>query len=254
MTISSQALVELLRPLAKSAQNPVFACDADGTLWSGDVGEDVFHAALGVGLLREQARPALVREAAAHGLDPSGSANELAARLFAAHLDGRYPERRAYAMMAWCYAGFARTEFAALVREALTRTQLAARLHAELEPVFELARAEAVRIVIVSASPWAVVCEGVRLWQLDADAVIGARQRLDGELILDELDGTVPYAEAKPEALRRLVGNADLVASFGDSVFDLELLQAAAVGVAVRPKPALRERLPAFGRIHVLEP
>lgn len=254
MTISSQALVELLRPLVKSAENAVFAFDADGTLWSGDVGEDVFHAALDGGLLRQHAQPALAREAAAHDLDPSGSAGQIAARLYAAHLSGGYPERSAYAMMAWCYAGFSRAELAALVREAFERTRLAERLHAELEPIFELARAEGVRVVVVSASPWPVVSEAVRHWRLAADAVIAARQRLDGELILDQLDGTVPYAEAKPEALRRLVPNADLVASFGDSVFDLELLQAAEVGVAVRPKPALSERLSGLGGLHVLEP
>lgn len=253
MTISSQSLVEVLRPLAERTPGGVFAFDADGTLWSGDVGEDVFHEAVGRALLREEARPALAREASAYGLEASGSPNQLAQRLYDAHLTGGYPERSAYAMMAWCYAGFSLSELLSLTREAFERTRLAQRLHPELVPIFELARATGVRIVIVSASPRPVVCEAVRLWQLDADAVIGARPGLQGDRISDHLVGVVPYAEGKPEALRDFAPKSELLASFGDSVFDLELLHAAQVGVAVRPKPALRARLAELTGISVLE-
>jgi phosphatidylglycerophosphatase C len=246
-------LIERLRPLVRGSAAGLFAFDADGTLWSGDVGDDVFHAAVGAGLLREAARPALMREASAHDLDTAGGASELAARIHAAYLAGRYPERSAYAMMAWCYAGFSRPELTALACATFERTGLAERLHGELEPILRFAREASVRIVIVSASPHAIVCEGARLWGIEAEAVAAARPALDGETILDHLVSPVPYAEGKLLALRELSPEGELIASFGDSVFDIELLRAAQVGVAVRPKPALRARLPELAGIALLD-
>jgi phosphatidylglycerophosphatase C len=239
-----QALIDRLRPLVeRAAPGALFAFDADGTLWSGDVGEDVFHEAVGRGLLREAARAALAREATAYDLDSAGGASEIAARLYTAHLAGIYPEREVYAMMAWCYAGFSTSELLALSRVAFERTGLAGRLHRELEPIFQFAREAGVRSVIVSASPFAIVCEAARLWGIEADAVTATRPALDGDLILDHLASAVPYAEVKPLALRELSPAGELIASFGDSAFDIDLLLAAELGVAVRPKPALRARL-----------
>jgi phosphoserine phosphatase len=67
------------------------------------------------------------------------------------------------------------------------------------------------------------------------------------------LASPVPYAETKPVALRALMGEGELLASFGDNVFDIELLRAARMGVAVRPKPALRVRLAELSGVVVLE-
>ena len=47
----------------------VMAFDGDGTLWSGDVGEDLFHAATRAAFLLEDARPALLAEAARHDIE-----------------------------------------------------------------------------------------------------------------------------------------------------------------------------------------
>ena len=63
----------------------------------------------------------------------------------------------------------------------------------------------------------------------------------------------MPYAEAKVGAGRALFGDSLWLASFGDNVFDVEMLQAARMGVAVRPKLSLRSRLAELPNIHVLE-
>jgi phosphoserine phosphatase len=57
----------------------------------------------------------------------------------------------------------------------------------------------------------------------------------------------VPYAEAKVSAGRELFGNARWLASFGDNVFDIDMLRTAELGVAVRPKPKLVTELAALG-------
>ena len=56
------------------------AFDGDGTLWAGDIGEDFFVALLRAGL-SESVREPLAREAAEAGLDATGTAVEIAARI-----------------------------------------------------------------------------------------------------------------------------------------------------------------------------
>jgi phosphoserine phosphatase len=62
--------------------------------------------------------------------------------------------------------------------------------------------------------------------------------------VLPSLVGAVPYAAAKCDAARALFGSAQWLASFGDNVFDIEMLRAAELAVAVHPKPRLQSRLP----------
>jgi phosphatidylglycerophosphatase C len=235
-----ESLLETLREVVAASSDGIFAFDADGTLWSGDVGVDVFLEATGRGALREAARGALEREARALGIEDGGTPSEIALRLYDAHLAEKYPELRAYAMMAWAYAGLSASELVGLARQAFDHTGLAGRLHRELEPILALARDGHVRVIVVSASPLLVVGEAVALWGLEPDVVVGTRVAMAGEELLDHLAFPVPYAETKPQALREKAPSGELLASFGDSLFDVELLRAARVGVAVRPKPALR--------------
>ena len=61
--------------------------------------------------------------------------------------------------------------------------------------------------------------------------------------MLPRLLGSVPYAEAKVTHARALIGASFWLASFGDSAFDFEMMRAAELGVAVRPKPSLLARV-----------
>lgn len=253
VTIDERRLLSSLSSLAEGVANGLLAFDGDGTLWSGDVGEDVFNHAVTRSLLREEAREALEREALAYGIEHGGTPSELAERLCEAYLAGVYPERSACAMMTWCYAGLSAAELLALTRHAFAQADLADRLHRELEPVLNFAREVGLRVVVVSASPQLIVEEAVSLWGIAASDVTASRPAFDGEQIAGRLAAPVPYAEAKPLALRALAPDHELLASFGDNVFDIELLRAARLGVAVRPKPALRMRLPELTGVVVLE-
>jgi phosphoserine phosphatase len=253
VTIDERRLLARLASLAETSQNGLLAFDGDGTLWSGDVGEDVFHEAVNAGLLREEAQEGLVLEATAHAIDTRGTPSEIAARLFEAYLAGAYPERDVCAMMTWCYAGFSRDELLELVRHAFARADLADRLHRELAPVLDSAREARLRIAVVSASPQLIVEEAVSLWGVTPQSVTASRPAFANDRIAPRLASPVPYAEAKPAALLGLVPDHQLLAAFGDNVFDIELLKSAKIGVAVRPKPALRMRLPELRDIVVLE-
>lgn len=245
-------LLQALERLLESHPGGVIACDGDGTLWSGDVGEDVFHHAVSRGLLRADARAALQEQARLHAIESSGTATELALRLFEAYRAGHYPEREVCAMMTWCHAGLTLEALAEHTRAALGPA-FDARLNQQLAPVLEFARHRSVPVLVVSASPQAVVEQAAAHWNIPSEQVIASRPEVDGNRVLPRLASPVPYAEVKPLALRKRVGERMLLAAFGDNIFDIELLQAAKLGVAVRPKPALRSRLPELTGVLLLE-
>lgn len=229
------------------------AFDGDGTLWSGDVAEDVFQFAVARGLLRAEARPRLVETAERHGLSGEGTPSEVAGRIFQAYRDGTFPERTVCEVMTWCFAGWTLADLSSITRQALEATKLDARVHRELMPVFRWARRNHHRIVIVSASPRFIVEQAARLWDVGADDIAASRPAVEGGKILPELASPVPYAQTKAEHARALLGAERWLGAFGDSAFDLELLRGAAVAVAVRPKPALRAVLDTLEQAILLE-
>src|SRR5262245_11414602 len=126
---SSAVIVRRLEKALEGREGEgVLAFDADGTLWSGDVGIDLFEAALEARALREEARAALAAEATSIGLVARGDANDMARSLYAALEDGRYDEGRAFAMMAWSFAGFLPDELARFAADVLDHGRIEARI------------------------------------------------------------------------------------------------------------------------------
>jgi phosphoserine phosphatase len=126
------------------------------------------------------------------------------------------------------------------------------RLNRALEPIIEWARSEGLRTVVVSASPQPIVEVAAGLWQFAPEDIAASRPALDGERILPRMAGAVPYNVDKCMAGSALIGAADWLASFGDNVFDVDMLETARLGVAVSPKPALRARLPSLNSVVLL--
>jgi phosphoserine phosphatase len=221
----------------------VVATDGDGTLWSGDIGEDLFFAFVDHERIEEPALEAIRREAHAHALSDAGSGREVARRIYDAYVEGRFPEERVCELMAWCFAGWTREDVAAFARNVVNDGGLEARLHREVLVVLERARAAGIATILVSASPVAVVeAAGGRLG-FDPGDVVAAHPRLQGDVLLPNVDRPIPYGPGKVSRLRERIGaDRALYAAFGDNAFDLALLASARVGVAVRPKPRLRER------------
>src|SRR5689334_13642870 len=73
----------------------VLATDADGTLWEGDIGIDMFEALLEEGV-RDAAREALAAEARSLGISDAGDATALARALYRVYAEDRYPLDRAF--------------------------------------------------------------------------------------------------------------------------------------------------------------
>jgi phosphatidylglycerophosphatase C len=232
-----------IESLATAQPGGVVAMDGDGTLWSGDVGEDLFHAFLRRGRVEAPALEALRREARDHALSDAGSGSDIARRIYSAYLEGSFPEERVCEAMTWCFAGWTQSEVRSFARDVVDGAQLDSRLHGEVLRVLERARGARIDTVVVSASPIDVVVEAALRAGFAPGDVVAARPRFDGQVMLAEVERPIPFAEGKVVRLRQHIGPArTLYAAFGDNAFDVELLASAELGVAVRPKPRLRQR------------
>ncbi len=254
-SLPSLSVDEVIQHLAEdhTGEPRAIAFDGDGTLWAGDVGEDVFKFAVGARRIRDEALPALRAAAESHQVDPRGDACALCARLFDAYLGGAFPEPEICELMAWCYAGWSTDSVRELAREALEAAGIERRLTEELRPILDWARRNDVRTLVISASPQIVVEEAARAWRILPKHVIGARPALDGNRIAPRMQAPLPYGEEKRRAGRNTLGETRWIAAFGDNVFDAHMLDAATLGVAVRPKESLCARLPALSNVRVLE-
>lgn len=226
--------------LARAEPGGAVATDGDGTLWAGDVGEDLFHAFIEAGRVEPPATEALRRDARDHGVSDAGGGADVARRIFEAYCEGRFPEERVCELMTWCFAGWTRTEVRAFARDTVDRGRLDTRIHAEVMQTLDRARAAGISIVLVSASPVAVVVEAASRVGFDEGSVVASRARFDREVMLPDVERPIPYGAGKVTGLRALLGHRPLYAAFGDNAFDVAMLGAARVPVAVRPKPRLR--------------
>jgi phosphatidylglycerophosphatase C len=223
----------------------VIASDADGTIWDGDVGYDLFETLLAERAVREEAREALLAEAREHGIAVDGDANAVTQVLFDAHNDGRYPHDRAFAMMAWAFAGWRRDELRAFCERVLDQRGLMARVRPGLRAVFAWAKDHGVEAYVVSASPIEMVHAAVERARLGIgpDRVVAMTPAADERgVIQPRLAGPVVYGEGKLYALEgaREGARRALIAAFGDSAYDAAMLRAARIPVAVTPAPPLR--------------
>jgi phosphatidylglycerophosphatase C len=249
---SSEAIVERL--VAARGEGPAaLAFDADGTLWSGDVGEDTFEGACRAGVLKEEGRAALARTAEEHGVSPEGSATQIAETLYAAYHRGTVPERVMCEVMTFCYAGYTEDALRELARGYLTARGLAGRTRQALVQVLAWARGEGLRCIVISASPRIIVNEGLRLSGIEVDEVGAAVAKVSTAGVIEPgMAAPLPYGPQKCVVGASLLTGFDWLGAFGDNGFDVDMLRTARVAVAVHPKPALLSRLSEIPNVLVL--
>jgi phosphoserine phosphatase len=240
---TSDAVWSRIEALVRAEPGGVVATDGDGTLWRGDVGEDLFHAFVGAGRVEPPAAEALRHDARAHGISDAGTGADVAQRIYTAYVDGLFPEERVCEVMTWCFAGWPAGELRTFARDVVDRAGLGERLHPEVLHVLDKVRAAGVRTLLVSASPIAVVVEAAARVGFEADRVIAARPCYRDDVVVADVERPIPYGAGKVTRLREHLAPGQLLyAAFGDNAFDVAMLAASRVPVAVRPKPRLRER------------
>jgi phosphatidylglycerophosphatase C len=225
-----------------SAPGALIVFDADGTLWTGDIGVDTFEALLDERGVRPEALAALRREAESHGVQTTDDPTNAARALYVALERGTYPEGRAFQMMAWAFAGYRETETRAFALDVIEKVALATRLHPEVLPIVRWAAGRSIPLFVVSASPTIVVRAAIERLGLPVAEVFGMSVAVDGGVLAPRLVGPATYGTGKVDALRQATGGSPTLGAFGDSVYDLPMLSEARISVAVRPKPELRAR------------
>jgi HAD superfamily phosphoserine phosphatase-like hydrolase len=240
----AEAVSGASRGAAEAVSGATLATDADGTLWDGDVGIDLFESLLAARGARQEADEALRREAEACGVAvPGEGAHAAASALYEAWSAGRYEEDRAFAMMAWAFAGWEQGELGAFVERVLEEKGIDARLRGSMRAILDWARGHDVEIFVVSASPRAIVERGVARLGVPAERVLAMTPAIEDGRLLPALAAPATYGDGKVRALERacpaLAAGEGLLAAFGDSAYDAPMLRAARVPVAVTPSPKL---------------
>jgi phosphatidylglycerophosphatase C len=236
---SSEVVARLTHDVPPGA---VLAFDADGTLWRGDIGIDVFTALLEVRGVKSAAGAALRDEAKRYDVNAPSNPTETARALGRAFEDETYAEERAFAMMAWVFAGYSEKDARAFALDVIEKRSLAERIHPEVLPILAWAKSRSVPVYVVSASATMIVRAAVERLGLDVADVFGMPTAVENGIVAPRLAGPATYGAGKIAALRAGIGDAVVLGAFGDSVSDLPMLGEARLPVAVRPKPALRER------------
>src|SRR3954467_10855524 len=119
LVVSSDEIVTRLG--GEAPKDAIIAFDADGTLWSGDIGVDTFEMLLAERAIREAALSALRDEAESAQLRLASDANDQARILYEAFQKGTYPEERAFSTMAWAFAGYLPEEVRAFAARVVER-------------------------------------------------------------------------------------------------------------------------------------
>lgn len=217
----------------------LIATDADGTLWDGDVGEDVWASLTDHDLLSEESAPASSVLAAAAGLSTDGDATALSARLRDAYARGALDDRASFEAAALALSGHDLQTVVPHVDAALRAAGVRARTHAAMRAIVGAARARGVDVVVVTASARIVVERALAEAELEVSAILGVELEQHGQHLSPALAAALPYREAKAALLRAHAPGGRVLFAFGDSPYDAELLRLARTPVAVRPKPRL---------------
>jgi phosphoserine phosphatase len=235
--VDAIAARDLARELSASAKGAL-SFDGDGTLWSGDVGEDFFYGILDSGKLSELAADAVMRAATESGITPGQDAPKTARNIYDAYLQGRFDEERVCEIMTWINAGWSTTETTAFVMSVVSR-EFASRIHQEVRIVIDEARAIGHEVFVVSASPRPIVEAAAAIVGIPATHVLAATAVLEGDRYAARVHRPIPYGAGKASALRTKLGPTPLLAAFGDNAFDAEMLAMSERPIAVRPKQRL---------------
>jgi phosphoserine phosphatase len=246
--LTEAALRRRIRAATEPGEAGALAFDGDGTLWTGDVGDDFFEALLDAGDLRPEAVEAMRGVASLSGLGPAdpGAGVAVARQLWRGYLDGRVAEEAMFETITWACAGWREDEIAELAGRVIARAGMESRRRPELAALIAWAREEGLEPFVVSASPRAIVEAAAAPLGFDRAHVVAATARFSpGGVMLTEVVRPIPYAAGKATLLAAALAGRPLVAAFGDNVFDVPMLEAARVAVIVEPKPRLVAHLAA---------
>lgn len=222
--ISTQAEIhrwtaQEIEKLVLASNSKVAVFDCDGTLWSGDSG---------VGFMNWSMAQGMVSRSTCDWIDTR----------YRSYLAGKVSEVDICAEMVQIYAGLREQELRDAAVQYVSEF-VPAHVFSEMAALVAKLRQAGVEIWAVSSTNKWVVAEGARQFGIPADRILAAETSVvDGLLTSEILD--VPTDEGKAASLAR-AGLAHPDAAFGNSIHDLQMLEAARLAFPVNPSPGLME-------------
>jgi phosphoserine phosphatase len=211
----------------------VAAFDCDGTLWSGDAGEGFFSWELANGLVSDE----IGRSVRARYED---------------YRAGKVPEDVMCGEMVTIHHGLR----AEVVQQATDRwfpQGIAQNIFPEMQELVRRLREAGCEVWVVSSSSQWVIRSAMRHFDIALDHILAAEAAVENGIVVDRLI-RMPSGPGKPEALRKVV-RGDLHCSFGNSIWDREMLEMARHPFAINPNPNLKEIAVSRGwRVYQPEP
>ena len=201
------------------AVNPrVAAFDCDGTLWFGDSGMKFLYWEIEQGLLSTEATQSIMRR-------------------YDEYLAGKVSEEQMCGEMVQIHRGLEERK----VREFAARfadTQVLPELFPEMESLVATLKHQGCDVWSVSSTNSWVIEESVKKLGIPANRVLAIRVEIENGRVTDKL-GEITSGAGKARALQKALAKP-LNISFGNSMFDLEMLEFAQTPFAVNPNNDLR--------------
>ncbi|HEX6822694.1 MAG TPA: HAD-IB family phosphatase [Candidatus Sulfotelmatobacter sp.] len=195
----------------------VAAFDCDGTLWSGDAGENFFAWELQKGLVSPEVARAMRDR-------------------YAQYKAGKVTEEDMCGEMVCMHKGLTEAAMMTAAREFMS-SAFPGRIFPEMMDLVRRLQKQGCEIWAVSSSNEWIIRAGLEQFGIDADRILAAKAQMNGELVGESLV-RVPSGPGKPKALREVV-NKEIDAAFGNSRWDTEMLMMAKHAFAVNPNPDL---------------
>jgi phosphoserine phosphatase len=215
LSTKAQEFVEtVLRTRPKLA-----AFDCDGTLWDGDAGEGFFDWEIKRGVL------------------PNELAQQARSR-YAEYKAGRVSEDDMCGEMVTLHNGMLEADLQRLAAQFFDEKFVSRIFPEMLELVSRLRKTDCEIWAVSSTNEW-VIQAAVKYFHIPESNILAASVQIDEGTITDRLV-RVPSGPGKPRAIRDVIKRVP-DAVFGNSRWDLEMLEMARSPYAVNPNPDLEE-------------
>jgi HAD superfamily phosphoserine phosphatase-like hydrolase len=201
---------------ALSTSGCLWTTDADGTLWSEDIGE---------GFLKQLISDHALVSPEAQGVDVWSS------------YQARYAKDNdaGLAWVAQVMAGMSEADVARRA-EAFARSFVPAHLHPEMRALLEAAKARGCTPWIVSASVRWIVSAAAKVLGLPPEHTIGVSVAVKDGRLTSEVLLPIPYKSGKAVAIQRNIGQLPTIVT-GDSSGDIEMFRLATVAALLIVHP-----------------
>src|SRR6266480_2848851 len=200
-------------------QPRIAAFDCDGTLWAGDAGEGFFDWELKQGLVSDE----IVAWARSR---------------YADYKSGKVDETAMCGEMVTMHRGMREDQVQHAAGQYFDR-HMASQIFPEMRDLVHRLRESGCDIWAVSSTNEWAIRAAMKHFGISENRILAARVQVEQGIITDRLV-RIPTGEGKPRAIREVV-QRNLDAAFGNSRWDIAMLEIAQHAFAINPNPDLEE-------------